>query len=360
MCMFKGYRVTSDFGWRPNPFTGKGKEWHTGVDLVKSHKAPIEAFADGKVKYAGEGKTGTGLGGYGNVVLIEDKNGRGHLYAHLDSVAVKTGASIKKGKVIGYQGTTGQSTGSHLHFEVRKKTSPSHGWEADRVNNCLDPAKYLEDLNKKEEKVDASNYKGNSIVEYLNLIDVDSSVANRKKLAQEYGIKNYDLSADKNIELLNAMRNGKKPSAPAKKPVEKSLPSDVYGTLTVKVAKLNVRQQANFNSQVVDVIEKGKKFNVYGVKNGLYKIGENKYCSAGKEYVDFKKNSAYKIETKMLKVLATQLYTYKTANWNDKGVIVKKNQVYTIKRELTVDGAKMYQLKSGVYITANPKYVKLV
>ncbi|MGM0904275.1 MAG: LysM peptidoglycan-binding domain-containing protein [Bacillota bacterium] len=59
-------------------------------------------------------------------------------------------------------------------------------------------------------------------------------------------------------------------------------------------------------------------------------------------------------------VLASSLHTYKTANWNDKsGPIVKKNEVFTVNRELTVSGSKMYQLKSGLYITANPKYVKL-
>jgi murein DD-endopeptidase MepM/ murein hydrolase activator NlpD len=153
MGVFDGYRITSGFGWRTHPIRG-GKEWHTGIDLVKSHKAPIDAFTDGEVLYAGEGKSGTGLGGYGIVVLISDKNGRGQLYAHLDSVAVKKGQMIKKGQVIGYQGATGQVTGSHLHYEVRKKaeSKPPYGWIADRKNNCLDPTKYLTDFYKNEQK----------------------------------------------------------------------------------------------------------------------------------------------------------------------------------------------------------------
>ncbi|WP_313894665.1 M23 family metallopeptidase [Psychrobacillus sp.] len=139
---FTGYRITSPFGIRNNPF-GAGKEFHTGIDLVKNHKAPINAFTEGQVLYAGFGNAGTGLGGYGNVVVVKDKNGRAQVYAHLDSVAVRTGATIKKGQVIGYQGTTGQVTGSHLHYEVRKGSSPSYGWIADRANNCLDPTAYL-------------------------------------------------------------------------------------------------------------------------------------------------------------------------------------------------------------------------
>lgn len=137
---FTGYRVTSPFGWRT--LNGK-REFHTGIDIVKSHKAPINAFTEGTVLFAGFGKSGTGLGGYGNVVVVRDKNGRAQVYAHLDSVAVRTGAIIKRGQVVGYQGNTGQSFGSHLHFEVRKKSSPSYGWVADRQNNCLEPTAYL-------------------------------------------------------------------------------------------------------------------------------------------------------------------------------------------------------------------------
>src|SRR5690606_4380074 len=116
---------------------------HAGIDLVKHHLAPIEAFTDGEVIYAGLGKGGTGLGNYGNVVLIKDKNGCGQLYAHLDSVKVKVGDKVKKGQVIGTQGATGRVTGSHLHYEVRKKTSPSYGWTSDKKNSTINPDTYL-------------------------------------------------------------------------------------------------------------------------------------------------------------------------------------------------------------------------
>lgn len=142
---WRGYRVTSGFGYRNHPIR-KVKSFHTGIDLVKSHKAPIQAFVGGKVLFAGFGKSGSGFGGYGNVVLIQDKNGRGNVYAHLDSVSVKKGQTVKAGQVIGRQGNTGNSTGSHLHFEVRKKaeSSPPYGWISDRPNNCLEPTKYID------------------------------------------------------------------------------------------------------------------------------------------------------------------------------------------------------------------------
>jgi len=154
MGVFDGYRITNVFGWTTDPFDRNKRIWHTGIDLVKSHKAPIEAFTEGVVLFAGEGLSGTGFGGYGNVVLIQDKNNRGQVYAHLHSVAVKKGSSVKKGQIIGYQGSTGKVTGSHLHYEVRKKAmdKPPYGWEEDRVNNCLNPTEYLENFYQNEEK----------------------------------------------------------------------------------------------------------------------------------------------------------------------------------------------------------------
>lgn len=149
---FKGYRKTSSYGYRTHPKTGVRMSFHAGIDLVKltgGKNAPIEAFTAGTVVYAGWGKNGTGLGSYGNVVLIRDKNGRGQLYAHLNSVAVKTGQAIKKGQKIGNQGDTPKDkvTGAHLHFEVRKKLSPSHGWTSDKANSTIDPTKYLKSFN---------------------------------------------------------------------------------------------------------------------------------------------------------------------------------------------------------------------
>src|SRR5690625_4217445 len=147
---FKAYRITSPFGNRKHPISGRNS-FHTGIDLVKlkgGRNAPIEAFTSGTVLFAGWGATGTGFGGYGNVVLIKDKNNRGQVYAHLDSVSVRKGQVIKKGQAIGRQGNTGNSTGPHLHYEVRKKAESKvpFGWISDRANNCLNPTSYLKEF----------------------------------------------------------------------------------------------------------------------------------------------------------------------------------------------------------------------
>jgi|SRR5690625_2736728 len=146
--VFSGYRVTSNYGWRIHPIHNT-KKFHAGIDLVKSHNAIIKAFMGGTVLYAGNGVSGTGVGGFGNVVVIKDKNGRAHVYAHLNSVLVKKGQSVSKGSNIGRQGATGQVTGSHLHYEIRKKSSPSLGWTSKQENSTLNPTNYLKNYNNK-------------------------------------------------------------------------------------------------------------------------------------------------------------------------------------------------------------------
>ncbi|MED1801766.1 M23 family metallopeptidase [Brevibacillus porteri] len=130
--LLKGYRVTSPYGPRDDPFTQK-PVMHTGIDLVKRHRAPIYAFVSGVVTHAKEGVKGSGYGGFGVVVAVRDDKGCTHLYAHLHSVSVKVGERVKCGDVVGYQGSTGRSTGSHLHYEVRRKGIGTH----------TDPVAYL-------------------------------------------------------------------------------------------------------------------------------------------------------------------------------------------------------------------------
>lgn len=148
---FEAYRVTSPYGPRTSPISGK-QEKHTGIDLVKltgGKNAPIEAFVSGTVIRAEEvpsGVSGTGYGGFGLVVAIEDKYGVQHMYAHLSKTLVKAGERVVAGQPIGLQGRSGKSTGEHLHYEVRTKCSPSGGYGSD-----TDPTKYLQEYFAKED-----------------------------------------------------------------------------------------------------------------------------------------------------------------------------------------------------------------
>jgi murein DD-endopeptidase MepM/ murein hydrolase activator NlpD len=104
-------RITSSFGYRIHPILGYNR-LHSGTDFGGPCGVPVRAAADGTIVSAGWG------GGYGNLTVITHGNGLATAYAHLSSYAVTSG-SVSRGQVIGYIGTTGSSTGCHLHFEVR-------------------------------------------------------------------------------------------------------------------------------------------------------------------------------------------------------------------------------------------------
>lgn len=147
---------------------------------------------------------------------------------------------------------------------------------------------------------------------------------------------------------------------PTPAPSVDNLPSNIYGILTVTVDELNVRSQASLTSPIVKVIKRGEAYKCYEVKNGLYKIGKDQYCTAGKTYVNLLKNPNFgKENVKIIEVLMDGLKIYNTANWSDKSGSVKKGEVFTVDSETVVDGKPMYKLISGVYITGNPDFVKL-
>ena len=101
--------------------SGYGPRWgrmHTGIDIAARSGTPIVAVKAGEVIYAGW------LGGYGNTVLLDHGDGVATLYAHQSRIAVIEGQPLNQGEVVGFVGTTGHSTGNHLHFEVRVDTKP--------------------------------------------------------------------------------------------------------------------------------------------------------------------------------------------------------------------------------------------
>ena len=107
------HRITSPYGYRIHPIL-KVKKFHSGIDIGAGSGSSIIAAADGKVtmsKY---------YGGYGNTVMIDHGGGMVTLYAHCSKLNVSVGQKVSKGQTIALVGSTGQSTGPHLHFEVRK------------------------------------------------------------------------------------------------------------------------------------------------------------------------------------------------------------------------------------------------
>ena len=106
-------RLTSSYGTRNDPFKNR-RARHAGIDLAGPIGTPIQATADGIVKRAGWNS-----GGYGNLIEVDHGNGIITRYAHLSRIGVSAGDRVTRGEVIGKMGSTGRSTGSHLHYEVR-------------------------------------------------------------------------------------------------------------------------------------------------------------------------------------------------------------------------------------------------
>lgn len=107
------HRISSDFGFRIDPFTKKRK-FHSGIDYACELATTVHAAASGQVIFIGN------RGGYGKCVIIKHQYGFTSIYGHLSEYYVKEGMLVRPRQVIGFVGTTGRSTGYHLHYEVRK------------------------------------------------------------------------------------------------------------------------------------------------------------------------------------------------------------------------------------------------
>lgn len=111
-------KINNEFGFRRNPFGGRAYEFHPGMDIDGERGDPVIAPANGTVISAGY------KGGYGNMVEIDHGNGLVTRYGHMSKIETEVGATINRGTVIGQVGSTGRSTGPHLHFEVRLNDRP--------------------------------------------------------------------------------------------------------------------------------------------------------------------------------------------------------------------------------------------
>ncbi|MEH1849257.1 MAG: peptidoglycan DD-metalloendopeptidase family protein [Nostoc sp.] len=116
--------TSSPFGWRIHPILGY-RRFHAGLDFAASYGSTIRAADSGRVIFAGW------YGGYGRAVIIDHGNGMTTLYGHTSELYVSEGQAVERGQAIGAVGSTGFSTGPHLHFEVRRNGTP------------VDPANYL-------------------------------------------------------------------------------------------------------------------------------------------------------------------------------------------------------------------------
>lgn len=123
----KYYYISSGYGYRNHPITKK-TSFHYGIDIPAPKNTDVLASDDGMVIFAGN------KNGYGNVVEIDHFDNKKTLYAHNNSIVVRVGDVVKKGQVIAKVGSTGNSTGNHVHFEVKindKRINPIYGVDKD-------------------------------------------------------------------------------------------------------------------------------------------------------------------------------------------------------------------------------------
>lgn len=104
--------ITSPFGWRTHPITGEPDTFHSGTDIAAETGTPIVTLWDGQVVFSDY------WGGYGNCVIVDHGNNTYTLYGHCSEIIVQAGENINQGQIIAYVGSTGNSTGPHLHLEI--------------------------------------------------------------------------------------------------------------------------------------------------------------------------------------------------------------------------------------------------
>jgi murein DD-endopeptidase MepM/ murein hydrolase activator NlpD len=111
-------KINNEFGFRRNPFGGRTYEFHAGIDIDGERGDAVVAPANGTVIKASV------TGGYGNMVEIDHGNGLTTRYGHLSKIASEVGDTVTRGQLIAYVGSTGRSTGPHLHYELRLNDRP--------------------------------------------------------------------------------------------------------------------------------------------------------------------------------------------------------------------------------------------
>lgn len=256
--------ITSKYGLRT--INGK-KDFHHGIDIVKKgyQLDYIISHSEGMVTQLIDDKENNkGSGSYGNYVKIEHENGYSTLYAHMTKgLLVKKRQKVKKGQLIGYMGDSGDAYGKHLHFEVWKNDSrvdPTEYLSMDFYANDnqtkykvgdmvevdgiyvsstskikLKPKILKGKITKIKDKVlnpylldngqlgwandkciklkihnylSNNSYKGNSIIDALEQINIDSSYENRSQIAKKNNIENYTGKAEENLKMLNMLKQG--------------------------------------------------------------------------------------------------------------------------------------------------------
>lgn len=199
---YKRFRVTQEYK----------KGIHDGIDLVGIDSKDIHSTINGTVIFAGWENINNQKQGFGKYIKIKkDNSNEVYYFGHLSEIYVKKNQKVKITDVIGKEGNTGNSTGSHLHYGVRLDGIRGKDLDISKISKIPNKIGTYDDgyrINENEYLVNKT-YKGTSIVDALNEIKIDSSFNNRNKLALKNNIANYTGTATQNTKLLNLLKQGK-------------------------------------------------------------------------------------------------------------------------------------------------------
>lgn len=185
---------------------------HDGLDLVGLDSKDIHSTIKGTVLYAGWENINNQKQGFGKYVKVKkDNSDEVYYFAHLSEIYVKKGDRVYITQVIGREGSTGYSTGSHCHYCCRRDGIRGQDLNISNISGIPNRLGIYDDGYREGNNgyLENSSYKGNSIVDALKQIGVDSSFSNRRRIAEQNGIYNYSGSATQNTKLLNLLKKGK-------------------------------------------------------------------------------------------------------------------------------------------------------
>ena len=183
----KNYILTQKFGE-----TITDPQGHTGIDLYQPIGTPVYAAEGGDILAAGVINNAYGNSAYGNCILIDHKNGLYTFYAHLNTINVKVGMSVIQGVIIGTVGSTGNSTGPHLHFEVRTKPNWNRA-------NFVDPLLYLPSQEQQIPTIEIDN--SLNLFEPKDIAFVSNSILNLRDKPGYDGVRLGQLYENTQVEI---------------------------------------------------------------------------------------------------------------------------------------------------------------
>ena len=185
---------------------------HDGLDLVGIDSKDIHSTVRGRVIFTGWENVNNPKQGFGKYIKIKKDNSDDvYYFGHLSEIYVNVGDKVYITQVIGKEGSTGNSTGSHCHYCIRKDGIRGNDLDVSKISGIPNKLGIYDDGYRegKDGYLENSSYKGNSIVDALKQIGVDSSFSNRKKIASRNNISNYTGTATQNTKLLNLLKKGR-------------------------------------------------------------------------------------------------------------------------------------------------------